>query len=169
MEVIAMANGQTTTPRSSRKPTKAEFNAFMCKVLDPLPDAETNDKEIARLTQRANQEKKKRDDAVWHKGLLRVMLAKALSDHYHFWDYAARLYPDDFDMPDKKARGDADRAYLSAIDCQFQIPARKVGHLRWKQEHARVTLSTPGFDVSHRHRIVAEDEARLAPAARKGA
>ena len=164
-----MANGQTNTARGSRKPTKAEFNAFMCKVLDPLPDAETNDKEIARLTRRANREQKERDDAVWHKGLLRVEEAKALSHHYNYWDYAARRYPDDFSMPDKMARNEADRAYLSAIDCQFQIPALLVGHLRWKQEHVRVTLNSPGFDVSHRHRIVAEDEARLAAATPKRA
>lgn len=41
-----MANGQTTT---ARKPSKAQINAFMCKLFEPLPDADIEDKEIVSL------------------------------------------------------------------------------------------------------------------------
>lgn len=163
-----MANGQTSTARGSRKPTKAEFNAFMCKVLDPLPDAETMDRELPRLEARARAQAKEAVRTAWHKAYMLYQIARDLESHYDSLRILHAFYPEEFGSIGL-AHDDAVTKLREAITHVIATPAPRLQELAWKRKLASVRERPDSEVLAARLELIEADEARLAAAAKKGA
>jgi hypothetical protein len=160
-----MANGQTITARSSRKPTKAEFNAFMCKVLDPLPDAETMDRDLAKLERKAARAARERSIEElrfnWQWGFQHVKKAEAQLEFLYAqtWIDRGGWRGRDNTPAECVAASKAQEAFHAACARQVLIPAPIVVDLNWKKRTwVFRNKATPEMLAA-----VEADEARLTP------
>lgn len=170
MEVIEMAGATDNTARGSRKPTKAEFNAFMCKVLDPLPDAEIIDLDLAKLERKAARAAHAQafDDLRfnWQWGFQHVKKAEAELEFLYAQTWIARggWRGRDNTHAECAAVSKAQEAFHAACARQVLIPAPILVDLNWKKRtYVFRNKATPEMLAA-----VEADEARLA-AGRKGA
>ena len=152
-----------TNPRTLL--SKSTFDAFMGRVLEPLPEAEIRDPELIRLVRRADREAQARLDAQWDAGLLAVCAARERMNLEQTLSRGHALFPDQFPAVTSEDVRRASLAFLREIDRQMRLPAGKHAHLRWKRSH----LGCRGFcapDVPHPHQadweaLIADDARRL--------
>lgn len=141
-----MAAKINTTRSAPRKASAKAINAFMGKLLDPLPDAELEDREITRLEKRARKQE-------WTEGLYR---ARAADAYHQFISYTGNVERLKGKALDFSAEHKANDLRLAEFRRQILVPAPDAAALKWKKG----LLGIMGILDDHRE-AVARDEARL--------
>lgn len=166
------------TSTNTTRVDKAKADAFMCKLFDPLPDAELADPEMEKISKKAARE-------AWKSAMADVSWANALRSVVSYYGYAVRLGCKPAYAPgvtDMQAR----EAHFEAIDRAMHVPAPNVTALKWKRDHFKagagrgvvpedgrmvrefarllgVPIDPPNrrTTIAQREKIIAADEARL--------
>lgn len=72
-----MAVAKHTTVPAVGKPSDEQISAFMCKLLDPLSDAEIRDREMEKLERKAKAARRQTLRHDWAVGMMHVEIADA--------------------------------------------------------------------------------------------
>lgn len=156
-----MAEAKHTTVPAAGKLSDEKIGSFMCKLFDPLPDAEIEDKELKRLESKARGAAKERSKTNWHRAYLAYMAARALYDFHHYRRLLRAHYPGEHAPHDAKAHQEAKEALRRATDVMFVTPATTQGELRWKRARLLAFEDRDSETVAARRKLLATEAERL--------
>lgn len=113
---------------TKQKISKASAKRFMAQVMEPLPDTELQDKELARLEARAKKEARRRHDERFYKAHMRTKAAYFLHNHYQMLRVAS----------DKRYRRGADAQEKAELIAEIRelmkIPSTLARHVSVKRD-----------------------------------
>lgn len=114
-----------TTKRTVRK---ASARRFMAQIMEPIPETELQDKELARLEARAKKEAKSRHEERFYIAHMRTRAASYLHKHHQM----LRVVGDSRYCPKAEAKAKAE--LIKEIRALMQIPATLARHVGVKRE-----------------------------------
>ncbi len=150
-----MAKAKTTTTTRAPKVSAENANAFMAKLFDPLPDAELDDSDLAKIETKAMSIR-------WDAEMYRYRATEAFQKYVEFSASAAVRFSEMTreEADAKFAPMDTHWATCEALVRMLNIPAPTATALKWKRNTAKASeryLRYDGVLAS-----IAADELRLA-------
>lgn len=145
------------------------FSAFMCKVLDPLPDALLADREMERIDRRVRRDQKARDEQAWYKGYTEFRCVDLAWQALDATRIAHIYFPETFTVDVRRECAEAEARRFEVMERLFRIPAPHADALKWKRKYRLSTVGLPGAlekegvinaVVAEREALIARDAAR---------